>query len=35
MSVARSIGGEDKGRATSMRKVGVGAFIGALVEWDE
>ena len=33
MSVARSIGGEDVGRATSMRKVGVAAFIGALVEW--
>ena len=33
MSVARSIGGEDRGQATSMRKVGVAAFIGALVEW--
>ncbi len=33
MSVARSIGGEDMGGATSMRKVGVAAFIGALVEW--
>jgi MFS transporter, MHS family, shikimate and dehydroshikimate transport protein len=33
LSVARSIGGEDRGQATSMRKVGVAAFIGALVEW--
>lgn len=33
MSVARNIGGEDLGQETSMTKVGVAAFIGALVEW--
>ena len=31
--MARGIGGEDLGRETSMTKVGVAAFIGALVEW--
>ena len=30
MSVARSIGGEDRGQATSMRKVGVAAFFSEL-----
>ena len=33
MSVARNIGGEELGQGTSMTKVGVAAFIGALVEW--
>jgi hypothetical protein len=32
MSVVRNIGGEDLGQETSMTKVGVAAFIGALVE---
>ena len=33
MSLARNIGGEELGRETSMTKVGIAAFIGALVEW--
>jgi MHS family shikimate/dehydroshikimate transporter-like MFS transporter len=33
LSIARDIGGEDLGRESSMTKVGVAAFIGALVEW--
>jgi MFS transporter, MHS family, shikimate and dehydroshikimate transport protein len=33
MSRARNIGGEELGRETSMTKVGIAAFIGALVEW--
>ena len=33
MSLAGNIGGEELGRDTSMTKVGVAAFIGALVEW--
>ena len=33
MSIARGIGGEDLGQETSMIKVGVAPFIGALVEW--
>jgi MHS family shikimate/dehydroshikimate transporter-like MFS transporter len=31
--MARNLGGEDLGQATSMRKVGVAAFAGALIEW--
>jgi len=33
LSLAGNIGGEDLGQQTSMTKVGVAAFIGALVEW--
>ncbi len=33
MSLAGNIGGEDLGRETSMTKVGVAAFIGALLAW--
>ena len=33
MSLAGNIGGEELGQETSMTKVGIAAFIGALVEW--
>lgn len=33
MSVARNIGGEDLGGTTSIRKVGIAAFFGAMIEW--
>ena len=33
MSLAGNLCGEDLGKETSMTKVGVAAFIGALVEW--
>ena len=33
MSLARNIGGEELGQETTMTKVGIAAFIGALVEW--
>ncbi len=33
MSTARNIGGEDLGQITSIRQVGVAAFIGAMIEW--
>jgi len=33
LSLAGNIGGEDLGQGTSMTKVGIAAFIGALVEW--
>jgi hypothetical protein len=33
VSLAGNIGGEELGQETSMTKVGIAAFIGALVEW--
>ena len=33
MSTARNIGGEDLGQVTSIRQVGVAAFMGAMIEW--
>ncbi len=33
MSTARNLGGEDLGQITSIRQVGVAAFIGAMIEW--
>jgi MHS family shikimate/dehydroshikimate transporter-like MFS transporter len=33
VSTARNIGGEDLGQITSIRQVGVAAFIGAMIEW--
>jgi MFS transporter, MHS family, shikimate and dehydroshikimate transport protein len=33
LSLARNIGGEELGQETTMTKVGIAAFIGALVEW--
>ena len=33
MSIAGNISGRDPGEEISMRKVGVAAFLGALVEW--
>jgi MFS transporter, MHS family, shikimate and dehydroshikimate transport protein len=33
LSTARNIGGEDLGQITSIRQVGVAAFIGAMIEW--
>ena len=33
MSTARNIGGEDLGQVSSIRQVGMAAFIGAMVEW--
>ena len=33
MSTARNIGGEDLGQITSIRQVGVAAFMGAMIEW--
>jgi hypothetical protein len=33
LSFASNIGGEELGQETSMTKVGIAAFIGAMVEW--
>ena len=33
MSTARNIGGEDLGQVSSIRQVGVAAFMGAMIEW--
>jgi MFS transporter, MHS family, shikimate and dehydroshikimate transport protein len=33
LSTARNIGGEDLGQVTSIRQVGVAAFMGAMIEW--
>jgi MHS family shikimate/dehydroshikimate transporter-like MFS transporter len=33
LSTARNIGGEDLGQITSIRQVGIAAFIGAMIEW--
>jgi MFS transporter, MHS family, shikimate and dehydroshikimate transport protein len=33
VSTARNLGGEDLGQITSIRQVGVAAFIGSMIEW--
>ncbi len=33
MSTARNVGGEDLGQITSIRQVGVAAFMGVMIEW--
>jgi MFS family permease len=33
LSTARNLGGEDLGQITSIRQVGVAAFMGAMIEW--
>ena len=33
MSTARNIGGEDLGQVSSIRQVGIAAFMGAMIEW--
>jgi MFS transporter, MHS family, shikimate and dehydroshikimate transport protein len=33
LSTARNIGGEDLGQVSSIRQVGIAAFMGAMIEW--
>ena len=33
MSTARNVGGEDLGQVSSIRQVGIAAFMGAMIEW--
>jgi MFS family permease len=33
LSTARNVGGEDLGQVSSIRQVGIAAFMGAMIEW--